>query len=100
MGEQWSSCCDFVSRTQATVAICHSKHVCGLSSSVLEIQEEEEEGIGDVDLFSLTPDREHLAVNEKWLRHLQVLFSSPAQPPLHPKSFAFPGILVVHHTKV
>lgn len=34
--------------------------------------QEEEEGIGDVDLFTLTEDRTKLVVNVKWLQHLQV----------------------------
>ena len=34
--------------------------------------QEEEEGIGDVDLFTLTEDRKKLVVNVKWLQHLQV----------------------------
>eukprot|EP00884_Botryococcus_braunii_P009363 jgi/Botrbrau1/18428/Bobra.0072s0020.2 len=33
--------------------------------------QQEEEGIGDVDLFSLTEDRTALTVNAKWLQHLQ-----------------------------
>jgi len=33
--------------------------------------QEEEEGIGDVDLFTLTEDRNKLVVNVKWLQHLQ-----------------------------
>ena len=35
--------------------------------------QEEEEGIGDVDLFTLTDDRHRLVVNVKWLQHLQVI---------------------------
>ena len=34
--------------------------------------QEEEEGIGDVDLFTLTEDRKKLVVNVKWHQHLQV----------------------------
>ena len=42
-----------------------------------EVDEEEEEGIGDVDLFALNPDRQQLTVNAKWLQHLQA--GSPAR---------------------
>jgi hypothetical protein len=35
------------------------------------VQEEEEETMGDVDLFTLSPDGEALTVNAKWLQHLQ-----------------------------
>lgn len=46
--------------------LCHSKHdIC------VHVQEEEE-GIGDVDLFTLSDDRTKLSVNVKWLQHLQV----------------------------
>ena len=38
--------------------------------------QEEEEGIGDVDLFTLNEDGDRLQVNPKWLQHLQV--STPA----------------------
>ena len=34
-------------------------------------EEEEEEGIGDVDLFTLTEGGSALTVNAKWLQHLQ-----------------------------
>ena len=34
-------------------------------------EEEEEEGIGDVDLFTLTEGGTALTVNAKWLQHLQ-----------------------------
>ena len=34
--------------------------------------QEEEEGIGDVDLFTLTSDKDKLTVNSKWFLHLQV----------------------------
>ncbi len=37
-----------------------------------DVEEEEEEGIGDVDLFALDKDNEVLTVNAKWLHHLQV----------------------------
>ena len=37
-----------------------------------DLDDEEEEGIGDVDLFTLAPDRSKLTVNAKWLHHLQV----------------------------
>ncbi len=37
-------------------------------------QQEEEEVIGDVDLFSLAADNTELTVNAKWLQHLQVCF--------------------------
>lgn len=35
------------------------------------MQEEEDENMGDVDLFSLTADKQSLTVNPKWLQHLQ-----------------------------
>lgn len=38
---------------------------------VVGYQVEEEETVGDIDLFSLTPDGESLTVNPKWLHHLQ-----------------------------
>ena len=38
------------------------------------VQEEEEEGIGDVDLFTLSDDHQTLTVNAKWLQHLQASF--------------------------
>ena len=37
-----------------------------------DVEEEEEEGIGDVDLFALDKEDEMLTVNSKWLHHLQV----------------------------
>ena len=37
-----------------------------------DVEEEEEEGIGDVDLFALDKENEVLTVNAKWLHHLQV----------------------------
>ena len=37
-----------------------------------EVEEEEEEGIGDVDLFSLINEHTKLTINAKWLQHLQV----------------------------
>jgi hypothetical protein len=40
---------------------------------------QDEEGIGDVDLFTLTEDRKALTVNAKWLQHLQVCPVSTAQ---------------------
>lgn len=33
--------------------------------------EEEEENMGDVDLWALTPEGDALTVNAKWLQHLQ-----------------------------
>ncbi|BDA41097.1 probable inactive ubiquitin carboxyl-terminal hydrolase 54 at C-terminar half [Coccomyxa sp. Obi] len=36
-----------------------------------EVEEEEEEGIGDVDLFSLINEHTKLTINAKWLQHLQ-----------------------------
>ena len=36
------------------------------------VQEDEESGIGDVDLFTLSEDKTELTVNAKWLQHLQV----------------------------
>ena len=40
-----------------------------------DIEDEEEEGIGDVDLFALDKEKEVLTVNSKWLHHLQVGFA-------------------------
>ncbi len=37
----------------------------------LQEEEDEEENMGDVDLFALTPDGSSLTVNAKWLQHLQ-----------------------------
>ena len=37
-----------------------------------DVEEEEEEGIGDVDLFALEKEDHMLTVNAKWLHHLQV----------------------------
>ena len=44
--------------------------------------EEEEEGIGDVDLFALAGDGAALTVNAKWLQHLQV--RRPSRAPARP----------------
>lgn len=41
----------------------------------MALQQEEEETIGDVDLFALTEDKSALTVNAKWLQHLQVCIS-------------------------
>jgi hypothetical protein len=40
------------------------------SSCHMVLLQEEEEGIGDVDLFTLVDDSSRLAVNAKWLGHL------------------------------
>ena len=32
-------------------------------------------GLGDIDLFTLTQDKDRLTVNNKWLQHLQVRLS-------------------------
>jgi Ubiquitin carboxyl-terminal hydrolase len=37
----------------------------------LELEDQDEEPIGDVDLFSLTPDGTALCVNDKWMSHLR-----------------------------
>jgi len=37
----------------------------------LELEDPDEEPIGDVDLFSLTPDGTALCVNDKWMSHLR-----------------------------
>ena len=50
--------------------------VCNSLGLLCCCEQEEEEGIGDVDLFTLTEDRNKLVVNVKWLQHLQVC--SPA----------------------
>lgn len=36
------------------------------------LQEDEENGIGDVDLFTLSEGKDEITVNAKWLQHLQV----------------------------
>ena len=41
-------------------------------------EEEDEEGIGDVDLFTLTDDGQSLTVNAKWLQHLQACLAGDA----------------------
>ena len=43
-------------------------------------EEEEEEGIGDVDLFTLTEGGSALTVNAKWLQHLQASARGPHSP--------------------
>ena len=45
---------------------------CHRPSALKECVQEEEEGIGDVDLFTLTSDKDKLTVNCKWFQHLQV----------------------------
>ena len=45
---------------------------CGGPSPLMQDVQEEEEGIGDVDLFTLTSDKDKLTVNSKWFQHLQV----------------------------
>ena len=42
-----------------------------LDAKELEQEDPNEEPIGDVDLFSLTPDSTALGVNEKWMGHLR-----------------------------
>lgn len=37
-----------------------------------DVEEDDEETIGDVDLFSLIKEKDELTVNAKWLQHLQV----------------------------
>ena len=49
--------------------------MAGFLKEVNVLIQEEEEGIADVDLFTLTVDKDKLSVNSKWLQHLQV---SPA----------------------
>jgi hypothetical protein len=48
-----------------------------------DVEEEEEEGIGDVDLFSLVKEKDELTVNAKWLQHLQVHSSCLQSQSLH-----------------
>lgn len=48
-------------------------HIKALVLTALYCLQELEEGIGDVDLFTLQEDRETLMVNAKWLQHLQVI---------------------------
>ena len=61
-----------------TCFLCHhpNAQVDGFSARIKpepkDIEEEEEEGIGDVDLFALNPEPGQLSVNAKWLQHLQV----------------------------
>jgi hypothetical protein len=43
---------------------------CRVSDVVVHWLQEEEEGIGDVDLFTLVDGGARLAVNAKWLGHL------------------------------
>ena len=47
-----------------------------------DVEEEEEEGIGDVDLFAVSPQAGQLSVNAKWLQHLQVGVPAPLLGPL------------------
>lgn len=56
--------CEQVYTAPRNVTGCH---VPGL---VVPWLQEEEEGIGDVDLFTLVDDGKRLAVNAKWLGHL------------------------------
>ena len=51
------------------------------------VQEDEENGIGDVDLFTLSEDKGEVTVNAKWLQHLQVA------PPSH-----YVGLVSCLHT--
>lgn len=48
-----------------------------------EVEEEEEEGIGDVDLFSLINEHTKLTINAKWLQHLQVQQTPQNGLPFH-----------------
>ena len=54
----------------------HACQVDGFSARIKpepkDVEEEEEEGIGDVDLFALDKESKVLTVNSKWLYHLQV----------------------------
>ena len=46
--------------------------LCILTNVVYcDVQEDEEESMGDVDLWSLVDEGKALTVNEKWLQHLQ-----------------------------
>lgn len=57
--------------TTASSILCWRDCKLEIPTPHLHLQEEEE-GIGDVDLFTLTEDRTKLVVNVKWLQHLQV----------------------------
>lgn len=69
--------CISIPGRQAAADIPDSKHHHNLHSGCVSEMtaskslQEEEEGIGDVDLFTLTEDRNKLVVNVKWLQHLQ-----------------------------
>ncbi|KAK9835255.1 hypothetical protein WJX84_000003 [Apatococcus fuscideae] len=47
-----------------------------------EVEEEGQKGgLGDIDLFTLTQDKDRLTVNNKWLQHLQKrFFGEDGQP--------------------
>lgn len=60
--------------------------------------QEEEENMGDVDLWSLTPDGQSLTVNAKWLQHLQDRLLGEDS---HPRKVCTPTCsmphLIAHH---
>ena len=58
------------------------------------VQEEEENGIGDVDLFTLVEGAEALEVNAKWLQHLQERLLGEDG---HPRKARFPCALRSTH---
>lgn len=52
-------------------------------SSLVQIVQEEEEGIGDMDLFTLTSDKHKLTVTSKWFQYLQVSIESKSVQAVH-----------------
>jgi hypothetical protein len=57
----------------AVHSLCiNHRHCCRSWLTFSLVQQEEEEVIGDVDLWQLSEDGTKLQVNCKWLQHLQV----------------------------
>ena len=54
------------------VTITHCVTARSQSLSLLLTQEDEEESMGDVDLWAIVDEGRALTVNDKWLQHLQV----------------------------
>ena len=61
-----------------TISLCmppiitHCVTARSQSLSLLLTQEDEEESMGDVDLWAIVDEGRALTVNDKWLQHLQV----------------------------
>lgn len=81
-------------RSAACCAAFRAMHALESMSCKLELHaarltacpllQEEEEGIGDVDLFTLNEDGSRLQVNPKWLQHLQVIcLACPCTGPIY-----------------